>query len=124
MTQPTGYDATLDPRTGRPILPVDAENARKADAVSEPLTDEDNQGIEIGEDVVPEIEIEEEREVEEAPDEAPDSNEGEAIPRPIFSRDEGHAAPSAEDINSTTARMKGPGIEAEESDEDLIDRNV
>lgn len=124
MTEQTGYHATLDPRTGRPILPIDAENARQADAVSEPLTDEDNQGIEIGDGDVPEIEIEEEPEEEEAPDDVPGSDEGEEIPRPIFSRDEGHAAPSAEEINSTTPRMSGPGVEAENSEEDLIDRNI
>ena len=45
MTDQTGYDATLDPRTGRPVLPLDAENARKSEAESAPLTDEDNQGI-------------------------------------------------------------------------------
>ena len=44
------YDATRDPRTGRPILPIDADNTRKADAESLPLTDEDNQGIDIGDD--------------------------------------------------------------------------
>jgi hypothetical protein len=44
------YDATRDPRTGRPILPIDADNTSKADAESVPLTDEDNQGIDIGDD--------------------------------------------------------------------------
>lgn len=122
MDEQTGYDATLDPRTGRPILPIDAENARQADAVSEPLTDEDNQGIEIEDGDVPEIEIEDEPEEEEAPDDVPESEGGEEIPRPIFSREEGHAAPSAEEINSTTPRMRGPGVEAEDSEEDLIDR--
>jgi hypothetical protein len=50
MAHPTGntYDATRDPRTGRPILPIDADNTNKADAESVPLTDEDNQGIDIG----------------------------------------------------------------------------
>jgi hypothetical protein len=50
MAHPTGntYDATRDPRTGRPILPIDADNTSKADAESVPLTDEDNQGIDIG----------------------------------------------------------------------------
>ena len=46
----TTYDATRDPRTGRPILPIDADNTRKAEAESLPLTDEDNQGIDIGDD--------------------------------------------------------------------------
>ena len=41
------YDATRDPRTGRPVLPKDADNTRKAEAESLPLTDEDNQGIDI-----------------------------------------------------------------------------
>ena len=44
------YDATRDPRTGRPILPIDADNTRKAEAESLPLTDEDNQGIDFGDD--------------------------------------------------------------------------
>lgn len=44
------YDATRDPRTGRPILPIDADSISKADAESEPLTDEDNQGIDLGDD--------------------------------------------------------------------------
>ena len=44
------YDATRDPRTGRPILPIDADNTSKADAESVPLTNEDNQGIDIGDD--------------------------------------------------------------------------
>ena len=48
--QPAGYNATLDPRTGRPVLPIDADNIQKADAESLPLTDEDNQGIDIGDD--------------------------------------------------------------------------
>ncbi len=50
MTNQTSYDATRDPRTGRPILPIDADNTRKADAESLPLTDEDNQGVDIGDD--------------------------------------------------------------------------
>jgi hypothetical protein len=52
MAHPTGntYDATRDPRTGRPILPLDADNTSKADAESVPLTEEDNQGIDLGDD--------------------------------------------------------------------------
>ena len=52
MTEPKGYDATRDPRTGRPIIPLDAEKRKDpyADAVSEPLGDEDNQDIAMGED--------------------------------------------------------------------------
>lgn len=124
MTEQTGYDATLDPRTGRPVLPLDTENARKAEAVSEPLTDEDNQGIEIGDEEGPETEVEEEPEEEETPDEVPGLDEGEEIPRPIFSREEGHVSSSSEEINSLTPRMRGPGVEAEDSDEDLLDRNI
>lgn len=124
MTEQTSYDATFDPRTRRPVLPIDAENAREAEAVSEPLTDEDNQDIEIGNEEGPETEVKEEPEEEEAPDEVPGLDEGEEIPRPIFSREEGHVSSSSEDVNSTTSRMRDPGIEAEESDEDRIDRNV
>ena len=50
MSNQTTYDATRDPRTGRPVLPIDEDNTRKAEAESLPLTDEDNQGIDIGDD--------------------------------------------------------------------------
>jgi hypothetical protein len=116
MTEQTGYNATLDPRTGRPVLPLDAENARKAEVESAPLTDEDNQGIDIGEENEPDIE---------EPDEVSEiEEEEEERPRPLRTEEEGAEAPSAEEINRITPRMKGPDIEREGSDEDLIDRNV
>jgi hypothetical protein len=115
MTEQTGYDATLDPRTGRPVLPLDAENARKSEAESAPLTDEDNQGIDIGDENDPDIE---------EPDEVSEIEEDEEKPGPLRAEDEGPDAPSAEEINRITPRMKGPDIESEASDEDLIDRNV
>lgn len=115
MTDQTGYDATLDPRTGRPILPLDAENARKAEAESESLTDEDNQGSDTGDEDDPKIE---------EPDEISEIEESEEKPRPLRAEDEGPDAPSAEEINSITPRMKGPDIEREDSEEDLLDRNV
>jgi hypothetical protein len=110
MTEQTGYDATRDPRTGRPVLPLDAENARKAEAESEPLTDEDNQGIAI--------------EDEDEANEIPGVGEDDDLPLPINAESEEMDALSAEEINSTVPRMKGPDIESEDSEEDLIDRNV
>lgn len=110
MTEQTRYDATQDPRTGRPVLPLDAENTRKADAESEPLTDEDNQGIAI--------------EDEEDADKIPGVGEKDDLPLPIKADNEESDALSAEELNSTVPRMKGPDIESEDSEEDLIDRNV
>jgi hypothetical protein len=107
MTEQTGYDATLDPRTGRPVLPLDAENARKSEAESAPLTDEDNQGIDMGDENGPEIE---------EPDEVSEI-EDEEKPRPLRAEDESPDAPSAEEINQTTPRMKGPDVEREDSEE-------
>ena len=115
MTDQPGYDATLDPRTGRPILPLDAENARKSEVESAPLTDEDNQGIDIGDEN--DLDIEEPAEVSEI------EEEGEE-PRPLRAEEDGPDAPSAEEINRITPRMKGPDVEREDSEEDLIDRNV
>jgi hypothetical protein len=109
MTNQTGYDATRDPRTGRPVLPLDAENARKADAESEPQTDEDNQGIAIEEEDAEEI---------------PGVGEEDDLPLPFNAESGESDALSAEEINSTGPRMKGPDIESEDSEEDLIDRNV
>lgn len=112
MTEPleNGYDATRDPRTGRPVLPLDAENARKAEAESQPLSDEDNQGIAI--------------EDEDNPEDVPGIGEEGDLPLPMNAEDEESLAPSAEDINTTVPRMKGPDDESEDSDEDLIDPNV
>jgi hypothetical protein len=112
MTEPleNGYDATRDPRTGRPVLPLDAENARKAEVESQPLSDEDNQGIAIEDQVNPE--------------DVPGIGEEGDLPRPLSTDNEDSRAPSAEEINSTMPRMKGPDDESEDSDEDLIDANV
>lgn len=110
MTEQTGYDATRDPRTGRPILPLEAENARKAELESQPLTDEDNQGIAI--------------EDEESPEDIPGAGEEDDLPLPLSAEDEEPRAASSEEINSTVPRMRGPDIESEDSEEDLIDRNV
>lgn len=112
MTEPleNGYDATRDPRTGRPILPLDAEKARKAEVESQPLSDEDNQGIAI--------------EDEDNPEDIPGIREEGELPRPLSTDNEVSRAPSAEEINSSVPRMKGPDIESEDSDEDLIDPNL
>jgi hypothetical protein len=117
MTEETGYDATRDPRTGRPISPLDAENARKAQVESEPLTDEDNRGIDIGDENEPEIE-------DGNPDDISRIEEEEEKPRPLQAEDESSEASSAEEINRITPRMKSPDIEKEDSKEDLIDRNI
>jgi len=110
MTEQNGYDATRDPRTGRPVLPLDAENARKAELESQPLTDGDNQGIAI--------------ENEDSPEDIPGIGEENDKPLPVSAEDvESHAA-SAEEINSTVPRMKGPERKSEDSEEVLIDRNV
>ena len=100
MTEQTGYNATLDPRTGRPVLPLDAENARKSEARSAPLTDEDNQGIDIGDEDEPEIED---------PDEVSEIEENEEKPRPVRAEEEGPDAPSAEEINQENSSHEGPG---------------
>jgi hypothetical protein len=115
MTEHTGYDATLDPRTGRPVLPLDAENARKSEVESAPLTDEDNQGLDIGDENDPPIE---------EPEEVSKIEEDEEKPRLLRAAGEGPNALSAEDINRSTPRMKGPDIEREDSEEDVLDRNI
>ena len=112
MTEQTGYDATLDPRTGRPILPIDAENARKAEAESQPLGEEDNKGIAIEEN-------DEDDEVGN-----PAVEEESDLPLPMSAEDEESLAPSAEDINTTVPRMKGPDDEPEDPEEDLIDDSI
>ncbi len=107
----TAYDATRDPRTGRPILPIDADNASKADAESLPLTDEDNQGIDIGDDHAAGEQDDPPHELE-----ADDAEDDDA------------AAPSSVDVNATVPRMKAADPESEElqsgdelSDEDIVD---
>ena len=104
----TTYDATRDPRTGRPILPIDADNTSKADAESLPLTDEDNQGIDFGDDDSSAV-----GEEDDLPQEL-DADDAE---------DDDAAAPSSVDVNSTVPRMKAAEPESEEmeSDDELID---
>jgi hypothetical protein len=100
------YDATRDPRTGRPILPIDSDNTRKAEAESLPLTDEDNQGIDIGDvDAV---------------------GEEDDLPLEMVAEDDDDTAPSSVDINSTVPRMKAADPESEEleSDDELIDEDT
>ncbi len=113
MTDQTSYDATRDPRTGRPTLPIDADSASKADAESLPLTDEDNQGIDIGDDAMGE-------EVDPSPELEVDDT----------ANDEG-AKPSSVEVNSTVPRMKAADPESEELeahneliDEDTVDEEI
>src|SRR5689334_17156810 len=114
MTNQTAYDATRDPRTGRPVLPIDAENTRKADSESLPLTEEDNQGIAIGNNDTLIDKDDPPHELE-----ADDGRENDTI------------APSSADINSTVPRMKAVDPESEELDSDdplpddeLIDEDI
>ena len=60
----------------------------------------------------------------EEPDVVSEIEEDEEKPHPVRAEDEGPDALSAEEINQTTPRMKGPDVEREDSEEDLIDRNV
>jgi hypothetical protein len=110
MAHPTGntYDATRDPRTGRPILPIDADNTSKADAESVPLTDEDNQGIDIGDDDNSTV------------------GEEDDLPRQMAAEDDDAAAPSSVEVNSTAPRMKAadPDHEELESDNELVDEEI
>jgi hypothetical protein len=112
MTEPqeNGYDATRDPRTGRPVLPIDAENARKAEIESQPLSDDDNQGIAIEE--------------QDNPEDIPGVGEEDDLPLPVSAEEEESSAASAEDINTTVPRMKGPDNEPEDPEGDLFDRNI
>lgn len=110
----TTYDATRDPRTGRPILPIDADNTSKADAESVPLTDEDNLGIDIGDDNAVGEEDDPPHELE-----ADDAEEDEA------------EAPSSVEVNSTVPRMKAADPESEEAesgeelaDDELLDEEI
>lgn len=113
-TVETTYDATRDPRTGRPILPIDADNTHKADADSLPLTDEDNQGIDIGDEDAVGEEDDPPHELE-----ADDAEEDDT------------AAPSSVEVNSTVPRMKAADPESEElesddelPDDELIDEEI
>lgn len=114
MTNSAGYNATLDPRTGRPVLPIDADNIQKADAESLPLTEEDNQGIDIGDD-----------DAVGADDDPPHELEAEDA------EEDAAAAPSSVEVNSTVPRMKAADPESEEvesrdvlSDDELIDEEI
>ena len=102
------YDATRDPRTGRPILPIDADNTRKAEAESLPLTDEDNQGIDFGDDDNSTV------------------GEEDDLPQEMIAEDDDAAAPSSVDVNSTVSRMKAADPESDEleSDDELIDEDT
>lgn len=102
------YDATRDPRTGRPILPIDADNTSKADAESLPLTDEDNQGIDFGDD------------------DSSTAGEEDDLPQEMVAEDDDATAPSSVDVNATVPRMKVADPESEEleSDDELIDEDT
>ena len=108
MTEQTAYDATLDPRTGRPMLPLDVENARKAEAESEPLSDEDNQGIAMGEE-----------------EDLTSLSEEEVAPSAELSEGDNRSAPFSADVNSTVPKMKAVESFNEEGDseeaEEFID---
>ncbi|HUQ35017.1 MAG TPA: hypothetical protein VM144_01435 [Aestuariivirga sp.] len=97
------YDATRDPRTGRPVLPIDADNTHKADAESLPLTDEDNQGIEFGDD------------------DSSTVGEEDDLPQEMAAEDDGSTVPTSVDVNATVPRMKAadPDNEESESDDEL-----
>ena len=95
----TPYDATRDPRTGRPTLPIDAENARKAEAESEPLRAEENQGIAFDDDDIS------------------TGGEEDDLPQEIGAEPDDSNQPS-EEINSTVPRMKAPYPDNEELDSD------
>jgi|GEM_PF-1401863 len=97
------YDTTRDPRTGRPILPIDADNARKAEAESLPLTDEDNQGIEFGDDDNSTV------------------GEEDDLPQEMAAEDGDAEAPSSVEVNSTVPRMKAADSESEEVEEGEAD---
>jgi hypothetical protein len=103
------YDATRDPRTGRPILPIDADNTSKADAESVPLTDEDNQGIDFGDDESSAVGEE---------DDLPQQDMG--------AEDDDGTVPSSVDVNATVPRMKAADPESEESElvDELIDEDT
>jgi hypothetical protein len=92
----TSYDATRDPRTGRPVLPIDADNTRKAEAESLPLTDEDNQGIDFGDD------------------ESSAVGEEDDLPREPGAEDDEESAQSSVDVNATVPRMKAAHSETDE----------
>ena len=112
MTEQTGYNATLDPRTGRPVLPIDAENARKAEDESQPLTDEDNQGIDIGSEEEESSSVGEFESLSATIDETAQDEDG---------------APSSVDINRTAPRMRAAETDSEDEasddeDDELIDQ--
>jgi hypothetical protein len=109
MAEHAAYDATLDPRTGRPVLPLAEENSRKADAESQPLTDADNQGIDMGDD--------DDTALEAGRVEISDPTNDEA--------GQVESTPSSVDINATVPRMRAAetdnaGEPADEDGEDDI----
>ena len=109
MTDQTSYDATRDPRTGRPILPIDADNTSKADAESLPLTDEDNQGIDFGDDDSSTVGEEDDLLQELGAEDADDDDA---------------AAPSSVDVKATVPRMKAADPESEEFESDELTDDV
>ncbi len=100
----TAYDATRDPRTGRPVLPIDADNSRRAEAESQPLTAEDNQGIAFNDDDISTV------------------HEENDLPKELGAEDEDSTAPSSAEVNPTVLRMKAPDADNEEleSDDEFI----
>ena len=102
------YDATRDPRTGRPVLPIDADHTRKADAESQPLTDEDNQGIDFGDD------------------DGSTVGEEDDLPQEMAAEDDDATAPSSVDVNATVPRMNAADSDNDEleSDDELIDEDT
>jgi hypothetical protein len=102
----TAFDATRDPRTGRPVLPIDADNTRKAEAESLPLTDEDNQGIDFGDD------------------EGSAIGEEDDLPREPDADDDEETAQSSVDVNATVPRMKAADFETVKSGDELTDEET
>ena len=102
----TTYDATRDPRTGRPVLPIDSDNTRKAETESLPLTDEDNQGIDIGDDDGSAV------------------GEEDDLPREPGAEDDEDTAQSSVDVNATVPRMKAAEAETEGSGDELTDEET
>jgi hypothetical protein len=102
------YDATRDPRTGRPVLPIDADNTHKADAESLPLTDEDNQGIDFGDD------------------DSTTVGEEDDLPQEMAAEEDDSTAPSSVEVNATVPRMKAadPDHEELESGDEIIDEDI
>lgn len=100
------YGASRDPRTGRPVLPIDADNTRKAETEFLPLADEENQGIDFSDG------------------DSSTVGEEDDLPQELAAEDDDATAPSSVDVNSTVPRMKtaDPDHEELESDEESHDQ--